>query len=86
MASALRTASASLFRARAAPIAARAVAAPRIARVAVPVRFYASGSGLSSSDIQSRITEVLKSFEKVDPSKVSASYVLWGRKVVGHRS
>ena len=38
---------------------------------AFAVRTYASGGGLSTSDIQARITDVLKSFEKVDPSKVS---------------
>ena len=41
---------------------------------AFALRTYASGSGLSSSDIQSRITDVLKSFEKVDPSKVSRAF------------
>lgn len=33
-------------------------------------RTYASSSGLSSQEIQNRIFEVLKSFEKVDPAKV----------------
>ncbi|PWN19432.1 putative ACP1-mitochondrial acyl-carrier protein, partial [Microstroma glucosiphilum] len=36
------------------------------------VRGYASGSGLSHQEIQNRIVEVLKSFEKVDPAKVNA--------------
>lgn len=34
------------------------------------VRTYAASSGLSNQEIQNRIFEVLKSFEKVDPSKV----------------
>ena len=33
-------------------------------------RAYAASSGLSNQEIQNRIFEVLKSFEKVDPSKV----------------
>lgn len=32
---------------------------------------YSASAGLSSSDIQTRILDVLKSFEKVDPSKAS---------------
>ena len=43
-----------------------AVVAPRFA----PVRFYAASAGLSKSDIESRIADVLKTFEKVDPAKV----------------
>lgn len=34
-------------------------------------RGYAASSGLSSQEIQNRIFDVLKSFEKVEPSKVS---------------
>nr|CDI51714.1 probable ACP1-mitochondrial acyl-carrier protein [Melanopsichium pennsylvanicum 4] len=72
MVSALRTAAASLIRARA-PMA---IARPAVARAAVvtprfaPVRFYAASAGLSKSDIETRIVDVLKTFEKVDPSKV----------------
>lgn len=74
MVAALRTAAASLVRARAPlavarqalPAARAAVVAPRF----TPVRFYAASSGLSKSDIESRIVDVLKTFEKVDPSKV----------------
>ncbi|SNX84182.1 probable ACP1 - mitochondrial acyl-carrier protein [Melanopsichium pennsylvanicum] len=75
MVSALRTAAASLIRARA-PMA---IARPAVARAAVvtprfaPVRFYAASAGLSKSDIETRIVDVLKTFEKVDPSKVSAT-------------
>ncbi|MCO5588239.1 hypothetical protein L7F22_042194 [Adiantum nelumboides] len=36
-------------------------------------RAYAASSGLSNQEIQNRIFEVLKSFEKVDPSKISTS-------------
>lgn len=44
--------------------------------MAVPVmqqiqrRGYAASSGLSQQEIQNRIFDVLKSFEKVDPAKV----------------
>ncbi|KDN44390.1 DUF1613-domain-containing protein [Tilletiaria anomala UBC 951] len=76
---------AAALRTAARPVASRAVvtATPRVAialRAAAPVPFasifrrtYASGGGLSTADIQSRIVEVLKSFEKVDPAKVTAT-------------
>ena len=71
MVAALRTAAASLVRARAPmalarPVARAAIVTPRFA----PVRFYAASAGLSKSDIETRIVDVLKTFEKVDPSKV----------------
>ena len=75
MVAALRSAAASLIRARA-PMA---IARPAVARTAMvaprfaPVRFYAASAGLSKSDIESRIVDVLKTFEKVDPSKVRFS-------------
>lgn len=74
MVAALRSAAASLVRARA-PLAIARQAAP-VARAAVvtprftPVRFYAASAGLSKSDIETRVVDVLKTFEKVDPSKV----------------
>ncbi|PWN34737.1 acyl carrier protein [Meira miltonrushii] len=40
---------------------------------AFQTRAYAASSGLSNQEIQNRIFEVLKSFEKVDPAKISAS-------------
>ena len=39
-------------------------------RFVLPRATYASGSGLSRDAIQSRIFEVLKGNEKVDPAKV----------------
>lgn len=58
-------------------VAARA-ALPRIALVAprtqnlLPFRArYSAGAGLAKEAIQTRILDVLKSFEKVDPAKVS---------------
>ena len=48
------------------PVARAAIVTPRFA----PVRFYAASAGLSKSDIETRIVDVLKTFEKVDPSKV----------------
>jgi NADH dehydrogenase (ubiquinone) 1 alpha/beta subcomplex 1 len=54
-------------------VAPAATAAFKVAPVTLgnAVRGYASGSGLSHQEIQNRIVEVLKSFEKVDPAKVS---------------
>lgn len=83
MVAAIRTAAASLLRARA-PLAvsrSQAVAAP-LARAALPaaaprfasVRFYAASAGLSKSDIESRVMDVLKTFEKVNPGKVCTPY------------
>ncbi|WFC99929.1 mitochondrial acyl carrier protein [Malassezia yamatoensis] len=42
--------------------------------MAIPslTRSYASGGGLSKDEIKTRVEDVLKSFEKVDPSKVNA--------------
>lgn len=57
--------SSSVLRTAAAP---RAVVAPA---ALVARRGYASSSGLSQQEIQNRIVEILKSFEKVDPAKVS---------------
>jgi hypothetical protein len=36
---------------------------------------YAEAAGLSKENIQSRVLEVMKSFEKVDPSKVRISLI-----------
>jgi NADH dehydrogenase (ubiquinone) 1 alpha/beta subcomplex 1, acyl-carrier protein len=71
------SASASMASRAAAPAAARMLVAPSTqmqlpAFAAISRRTYASGGGLSQQDIQSRIVEVLKSFEKVDPAKVGA--------------
>lgn len=81
----LRLASSSLLRSAArASSTALPRAAPQPLRVAVAssklqaqsplflnaARGYASGGGLSHQEIQNRILDVLKSFEKVDPSKV----------------
>ena len=90
MVAALRSAAASLVRARApfaiarqaAPVARAAVVAPRF----TPVRFYAASAGLSKSDIESRIVDVLKTFEKVDPSKVRVLPSFLSRLRVGIES
>ncbi|CAO1633983.1 unnamed protein product [Parajaminaea phylloscopi] len=81
----LRLASSSLLRAalpRAAVATRVAVAAPLVApravvRAQIPAaliaaRGYASGGALSHQEIQNRILDILKSFEKVDPAKVNA--------------
>ncbi|KAI9634685.1 acyl carrier protein-like protein [Dioszegia hungarica] len=39
----------------------------------IAVRTYAAAAGLSRSDIESRVMEVMKTFEKVDGGKLSAS-------------
>lgn len=49
-----------------------AAPAPTMAAQLQQLRFASSGA-LSKDDISSRILEVLKSFEKVDPAKVGAS-------------
>ncbi|KAI8393258.1 acyl carrier protein-like protein [Radiomyces spectabilis] len=49
---------------RAAPISARVM--PTAA-----ARFYSAGAGLSESDIQTRVLNILKGFDKVDQSKVA---------------
>lgn len=56
------------------PAAARvALATPARVPVVMPTlaRGYASGGGPSLDEIKSRITDVIKSFEKVDPNKVT---------------
>ncbi|PWN27034.1 acyl carrier protein [Jaminaea rosea] len=82
----LRLAASSLVRQRMPVMAATAaprLAAPSMLRTAAPRavaptsfavarRGYASSSGLSQQEIQNRIVEILKSFEKVDPAKVNA--------------
>ena len=44
--------------------------------VAVPMmaRGYASGGGPSLEEIKTRIADVIKSFEKVNPQKVGSGY------------
>jgi NADH dehydrogenase (ubiquinone) 1 alpha/beta subcomplex 1 len=54
--------------ARVVPMSARAMAFTRPAFV---YRSYSAAAGLTKDDIQSRVMEVMKSFEKVNPSKVS---------------
>ncbi|KAF5336874.1 hypothetical protein D9611_003258 [Ephemerocybe angulata] len=63
----------SLFRfaSRASPLARAAWTAPRAARVFVPRAGYASSAGLSKETIQTRIFDVLKGYEKIDPAKLT---------------
>ncbi|KAL1931648.1 hypothetical protein VTP01DRAFT_9791 [Rhizomucor pusillus] len=52
---------------------AAAIRAP-VARIVAPaalVRFYSAGAGLSQADIESRVLDILRGFDKVDQSKVS---------------
>ncbi len=62
------------FTARNLNVAPRFVIAPRLAFAArsrvVPCAAYSAAAGLSQEDITSRVLDVLKSFEKVDGSKV----------------
>lgn len=51
---------------------AAAIRAP-VARIVAPaalVRFYSAGAGLSQADIESRVLDILRGFDKVDQSKV----------------
>ncbi|KAH9898018.1 acyl carrier protein [Cubamyces lactineus] len=56
-------------------IAVRSVAAPRIALAArtrfVPCAAFSAAAGLSKEEITQRVLDVLKGFEKVDPSKLA---------------
>ena len=58
-------------------VAARSVVTPRLALAArtqwVPRAAYSAAAGLSKEDITTRVLDVLKSFEKVDGSKVSTT-------------
>ena len=62
------------FAARNINVAARAAVTPRLALAArsrfVPCAAYSAAAGLSKEDITTRVLDVLKAFEKVDPSKV----------------
>ncbi|KAJ6610085.1 acyl carrier protein-like protein [Mycena sp. CBHHK59/15] len=54
-----------------------ALALPR-RQVQLPCRAYSAAGGLSPDAIQARILDVLKGFEKVDPSKLSPSASFMG--------
>ena len=64
------------FTARNVNVAARLAVAPRLALAAraqyVPRAQFSAAAGLSKEDITTRVLDVLKSFEKVDGSKVSS--------------
>ncbi|KAH8551454.1 acyl carrier protein-like protein [Umbelopsis sp. PMI_123] len=68
----LRTSAFSAIFKTASRVAAYQVAQPvaRLSPVAVG-RFYSAGAGLDRSDIESRILDILKGFDKIDPTKVS---------------
>ena len=65
------------FSARNLNVAARPVVASRLALAArsriVPRAAFSAAAGLSKEDITTRVLDVLKSFEKVDGSKVSTT-------------
>ncbi|KAF7307001.1 Acyl carrier protein [Mycena indigotica] len=50
----------------------QALALPR-RQALLPFRQYSAGGALSAEAIQTRILDVLKGFEKVDPSKLTAT-------------
>ena len=62
------------FAARNVNVAARSVVAPRLAFAArsrfAPRAAFSAAAGLSKEEITTRVLDVLKSFEKVDTSKV----------------
>ncbi len=62
------------FAARNVNVAARSLVAPRLALAArsrfAPCAAFSAAAGLSKEEITTRVLDVLKSFEKVDRSKV----------------
>ncbi|KAL9716165.1 mitochondrial acyl carrier protein [Leucoagaricus gongylophorus] len=66
----------SFFRLAARSLSRSTFAAPRLPLRYVPQARYSAAPGLQAPEIQARILEVLKNFEKVDKSKldVSASF------------
>lgn len=67
----LRTSAFSAIFKTASRVATYQVAQPaaRLSPIAVG-RFYSAGAGLDRNDIESRILDILKGFDKIDPSKV----------------
>lgn len=61
------------LRTAARPLAARALQRPVAAAAVTRLRVasYSAAAGLSEGQVESRILDVLKSFEKVDPAKLS---------------
>ncbi|RDX52053.1 acyl carrier protein [Lentinus brumalis] len=63
------------FAARNVNVAARSLVAPRLALAArsrfAPCAAFSAAAGLSKEEITTRVLDVLKSFEKVDRSKLS---------------
>lgn len=61
-------------------VVARTVASPRLALVArsriIPCAAFSAAAGLSKDEITTRVLDVLKSFEKVEPSKVRAVHAV----------
>lgn len=68
----LRTSAFSAIFKTASRVATYQVAQPaaRLAPIAAG-RFYSAAAGLDRSDVESRILEILKGFDKIDPAKVS---------------
>ncbi|KIY62453.1 acyl carrier protein [Cylindrobasidium torrendii FP15055 ss-10] len=59
---------------RPAATSARAFLAVRTAQRQFPVaRWYSAGGALNKADIESRVLNVLKGFEKVDPAKLTTA-------------
>lgn len=51
-----------------------AVPVSRVVAPAAFTRLYSAGSGLSQADIEARVLEILKGFDKVDPNKVNSKH------------
>jgi hypothetical protein len=68
----LRTSAFSAIFKTASRVATYQVAQPaaRLSPIAVG-RFYSAGAGLERNDVESRILEILKGFDKIDPAKVN---------------
>ena len=63
----------SFFRLAARSLSRSTFAAPRLPLRYVPQARYSAAPGLQAPEIQARVLEVLKNFEKVDKSKVCVS-------------
>lgn len=61
----------SLLRAFRTPLIAATLRAPVPVRRVEPIVYARFQSSLAQADIESRVLDVIKSFEKVDPKKVS---------------
>ena len=76
------------FAARNLNVASRSVVVPRLALAArnrfVPRAAFSAAAGLSKEDITTRVLDVLKTFEKVDRSKVRCIHSAYAESVAAY--